>query len=120
MPWNFVSCWSSSDNAPVSTRCSPSAMVPRRNRLFALIASLGDGSLVDIAQVPSFTSQCVERRDAVFATLVCEDALQHGMHVLRHRVRIAADKEHRAVLQPCMNVAPRVPQRMLHVALLRL
>src|SRR5437763_4097324 len=118
MPWNLVSCWSSSDSEPVSTRCSPSAMLPRRNRLFALIASLGDGGLVDIAQVPSIAPQSVQRRRAVLAALVGENPLQRRMHILRHRVRVTTDVDGRAILQPRVHIAPRIPQRVLHVALL--
>src|ERR1700719_3440934 len=104
MPWNFVSCWSSSDSAPVSTRCSPSAMVPRRKRLFALIASLGEGrgASVDIAQVPSLASQRIERRHPVLAALIGDDALQCGVNVLRHRVCIAAHIDRGALLHPRM------------------
>src|ERR1700729_2550383 len=102
MPWNFVSCWSSSDSAPVSTRCSPSAIVPRRKRLFSLIASFGEGrgASVDIAQVPSFATQRIKRRHPVLAALIGDDALQRGVHVLRHGVRITAHIDRSAILHP--------------------
>src|SRR5579859_3704821 len=106
MPWNLVSCWSSSDSAPVSTRRSPSAMVPRRKRLRALRPSLADSGgsasicivLVDIAQVAAFAAQCIECRRAVLAAPIGENALQGRVHVLRHRIGIAADIEHRAIV----------------------
>src|SRR3984957_5681436 len=120
MPWNFVSCVSSSASDPVSTRCNPSAMVPRSRLLPALIASFGDGGLlVDIAQIPPFPPQRIERRHAIAATSR-ENALQHRVHVLRHRAGVAADVDRGAVPEPPQQFVPRIPQRVLHVPLLRL
>src|SRR5579871_2483194 len=121
MPWNFVSCVSSSASAPVSTRASPSAMVPRKKWLASLIPSFGEGRFsVDIAQVPPFTAQCIERRDAITASVLAEDSLQNRMHVLRHRARVSADIDRGAIPHPRIDIVPRFPQRVLHVALLRL
>ena len=122
MPWNLVSCWSSSASEPVSTRVSPSAIVPRRKRLFALIASLGERrTLISRHRADTFPRAAAHpappRRPC---RLLAKDALQRGVHVLRHRVGVAADVDRRAILHPRVQLAPRVPQRMLHVALLRL
>src|SRR5689334_23089293 len=115
MPWNFVSCASSSDSAPVSTQVSPSAIVPRSARLRSLIPSLADGgrSSIDIAEIPSFASQRIQ-------LLVADDPLQRGVYVLGHCVGIATDIDGGALLHPSVQIPPRIPQRVLHVALVRL
>src|SRR5690242_11066485 len=115
MPWNLVSCWSSSDSAPVSTRVSPSAIVPRRKRLLALIASLAEGgrTSVDIAQIPPFASQPIQCVGPKYL-------LQRGVHVLRHRVGVATHVDRRTLLHPREQLASCIQQGVLHVALLRL
>src|SRR5215469_7195751 len=102
MPWNLVSCWSSSASAPVSARVSPSAIVPRRKLLRALMPSLADGARfsaalpkvsVDIAQVPLLAPQVIQR-------IGPKDLLQRGMDVLRHRVGVTTHVDRRAVMHP--------------------
>src|ERR1700678_2798136 len=103
MPWNLVSCASSSAMPPVSTRCNPSAMVPRSKWLAALIASFGDSgravSSVDIAKIPALAAERIECRGAIFAVLG-EDLLQHRVHVFRHAVGVAADVDDGAIGEP--------------------
>ena len=68
--------------------------------------------------LPSRRSR-IQRRHAILAAFA-KNLLQRGVYVLRHRVGVAAHVDRGTLLHPRIEIAPRIPQRVLHVALLRL
>src|SRR5260370_40507552 len=50
MPWNFTSCASSSEMAPVTSARSPSSSVPRRYALASLMRSTREGSFAEFME----------------------------------------------------------------------
>src|SRR5207244_1986290 len=95
-----------------------------RNWLFSLMRSLADKGRsfmsVNVAQIAAVTAQLIQCGFAVLTTLVGKNADQRVMDVLRHRGGIAADVNRGAVLNPGVQFSARIPQRMLHIALVRL
>src|SRR5260370_39675415 len=131
MPWNFTSCASSSEMAPVTSARSPSSSVPRRYALASLMRSTREGSFaefmerrrgsVDVLNVAAAFFELAHRGFGGIGHKpphVGERPNQGFPHVLRHVLGVAADVEIRAVVEPIDEIAPRVPHAMLHVDLL--
>src|SRR6266851_8923944 len=131
MPWNFTSCASSSEMAPVTSARSPSSSVPRRYALASLMRSTREGSFaefmerrrgsVDVLNVAAAFFELAHRGFGGIGLKplhVGERPNQGFPHVLRHVLGVAADVEIRAVVEPIDEIAPLVPHAMLHVDLL--
>src|ERR1700680_642293 len=131
MPWNFTSCASSSEMAPVMFARSPSSVVPRRYALASLMRSTREGSFAEFMASRGGSVDVLEVAAAFFELAhrgfggvglkplhVGQRSNQGFSHVLRHLVGVAADVEIRAVVEPIDEIPPRLPHAMLHVDLL--
>src|SRR3974390_2230654 len=131
MPWNLTSCWSSSTMAPVISSRSPALSVPRRKSLASLMRSLREIS--SVIGRPMAWSVCVleitlvafQRCDCLPGSLARQPfyvgigAHQGRVHVLGHIFRIATDIEVGATIEPFYQLAPLIPDLVLHIDLLR-
>src|SRR5262249_6854370 len=130
IPWNFTSCASSSEIAPVTVSRKPSPSVPRRYALASLMRSTRESSLTEFIESRAASVDVLKVAAALFELAhrgfggvgrerlhVGERPDQGFPHVLCHVLGVAADVEMRAVVEPIDEIVPRLPHAVLHVDL---
>src|SRR2546423_1313482 len=132
MPWNFTSCASSSEMAPVTLARSPSSSVPRKYALASLMRSTREGSLAELMESGCSSINVLQVAAALFELAhrgfrgfgrkpfhVAQRPHQSRAHVLGHPLCVAANVKKRPRVPPFDEIAPRFPHAMLHVDLLQ-